>query len=72
MNDVIRAFLKITIIILIIWIILGYIFDQFILKMFELSVPIWIFVALLLSGFVFSIAISFSLIYEKYLWKEDR
>jgi hypothetical protein len=71
MNDVIRAFLKITIIFIIIWVFIGYLFDLYIIQIFEISIPFWILILIILSGFVISIALSFSIIYEKYLWKHD-
>jgi hypothetical protein len=71
MNDVIRAFLKITIISLFIWVFIGYLFDLYIIQIFKISIPFWILILIILCGFVISIALSFSIIYEKYLWKHD-
>ena len=71
MNDVIRAFLKLTIASIIIWVIIGYLFDLYIIQFFELIIPFWILTLIILCGFVISIAISFSILYEKYLWKHD-
>jgi len=71
MNDVIRAFLKITIISIIIWVFIGHLFYSYIIQLFEISVPFWILILIILCGFVISIALSFSVVYEKYLWKND-
>ena len=70
MNDIIKTFLKITIVTIIIWTFIGYLFDRYVIQIYELTVPFWILILLILSGFVFSVAICFTIIFEKYLWKQ--
>jgi hypothetical protein len=64
-----KAFILIIILITIVWFIFGYIFYTYYIGNSELDIPFMYVVLLLIVGYIITIGMGISIIYEKYLWK---
>lgn len=64
-----KAFILIIIFMTFIWLLFGYIFFIYFIENIEQNIPFMYIVILLIVGYVITIGIGISIIYEKILWK---
>lgn len=64
-----KAFILIIIFITAIWLFFGYIFYTYFIENSEQNIPFLYIVILLTVGYIITIGIGISIIYEKFLWK---
>jgi len=64
-----KAFVLIIIFMTIIWLFFGYIFYTYFIENSDLNIPFIYIAILLIVGYIITIGIGITIIYEKYLWK---
>ena len=64
-----KAFILIIILITAIWLFFGYIFYTYFIENSEQNIPFLYIVILLIVGYIITIGVGISIIYEKFLWK---